>query len=437
MDFSALNQTLDSWINTIARWFGRDFDPVPVAGQGLALVAAYLLAQFFARRSGKWADARFGQRQPGGFRIHAEWQEIFQLIYAVALFWAVTLLAQTAELPYRLLSIASSLFTAWAVIRFTSSAIESPFWSRLTALVLWTLAALNILRWLDPAVKLLDKAALTVGDARLSLLIVVKSLLAFGLLFWGVRLIARLMNAAFARAQGITPSQRVLFQKISVITLYTAAGLVGLNIVGIDLTALAVFSGALGLGVGFGLQKVLSNLISGIILLLDKSVKPGDVIVVAGTYGWVNSLGARCVSVITRDGKEHLIPNENLIAQEVENWSYSDRNVRVHIPIGVSYHSDVQQVKALLLQAAAEHKRVLKYPQPNCLIMGFGDNSIDFELRLWIMDPADGVSNLKSDLYFRIWELFKENGVEIPFPQRDVHLKSDLPPEALAALGAK
>ena len=228
----------------------------------------------------------------------------------------------------------------------------------------------------------------------------------------------------------MTPSQRVLFSKLSNIALYVAAVVIGLNIVGLDLTSLAVFSGALGLGIGFGLQKVVSNLISGIILLMDKSIKPGDVIAVGDSYGWVNSLGARCISVLTRDGKEHLIPNENLITQTVENWSYSDRKVRLHIPIGVSYNSDIHQVRELLLQAVDEHARVLKIPEPRCLITGFGDSSIDFEIRAWIFDPQEGLSNLKSDLFFRVWDLFKEHNIEIPFPQRDIHIKQAAVPAA-------
>ncbi len=153
-------------------------------------------------------------------------------------------------------------------------------------------------------------------------------------------------------------------------------------------------------------------------------VKPGDVVAIGDTYGWVNSLGARCVSVLTRDGKEHLIPNENLITQEVENWSYSDQKVRVHIEVGVSYNSDIHLVKELLLKAIEDHPRVLSDPAPVCLITGFGDSSIDHDIRAWISDPEQGVTNVKSEIYYRIWDLFKEHNIEIPFPQRDIHIKS-------------
>jgi small-conductance mechanosensitive channel len=255
--------------------------------------------------------------------------------------------------------------------------------------------------------------------------LIIKGIFAFALLLWVVSFVSKLLETSFRKAHGLTPSQKVLFSKISTILLYIIAALLGLNIVGLDLTALAAFSGALGLGIGFGLQKVFGNLISGIILLIDKSVKPGDVIAIGDTYGWVNKLGGRCVSVLTRDGKEHLIPNENLITSEVENWSYSDEKIRLHFPIGVSYSSDVHKVKEILLTALEGNKRILALPAPVCLIHEFGESSVNFELRAWIEDPAQGISNVKSEIYFRIWDLFKENKIEIPFPQRDLNIKND------------
>lgn len=216
----------------------------------------------------------------------------------------------------------------------------------------------------------------------------------------------------------------MLFGKLLKIVLFTIAILAGLNTLGIDLTALTVFGGAVGVGLGFGLQKVVSNFVSGLILLLDKSVKPGDVIAIGNTYGWINSLSGRYVSILTRDGTEHLIPNEELITQRVENWSYSNNLVRQRVPVGISYRSDPHQAMALCLPAAAETKRVLSNPAPVCLLTGFGDNAVDLELRFWINDPSQGVGNVKSAVLLNVWDKFKEQGIEIPFPQRDLHLKS-------------
>jgi small-conductance mechanosensitive channel len=208
--------------------------------------------------------------------------------------------------------------------------------------------------------------------------------------------------------------------------------LLAMDILGIDLTALAFFSGAFGLAIGFGLQKTFGNLISGIILLMDRSIKPGDVIAIGDSFGWVNKIGIRAVSIITRDGKEHLIPNENMMTNEVENWSYSSKNVRVRIPVGVAYNSDIKLVEKILLELAKDHSRILKRPEPKVLIKEFGDNSVNFEYRIWIKDPQAGVSNIKSDIMKQIWFEFEEHGVEFPFPQRDVHL--DITKETLAAL---
>jgi small-conductance mechanosensitive channel len=215
-----------------------------------------------------------------------------------------------------------------------------------------------------------------------------------------------------------------LFSKLLKIVLVAIAIVVALQSVGIDLSAFTVFTGALGVGIGFGLQKTVSNLISGVMILMDKSIKPGDVIEVAGTYGWVNSLGSRYASVITRDGIEHLIPNEELITQRVSNWSFSNSEVRVKIPVGVSYNADVRKAMELCLEAAADVERVLDTPKPACLLKGFGDSAVDLELRIWINDPRNGVSNVKSQVLLGVWDRFHAHAIEIPFPQRDIHIKT-------------
>lgn len=218
----------------------------------------------------------------------------------------------------------------------------------------------------------------------------------------------------------------MLITKFVKIVLVLVAVFAALRDIGIDLTGFAVLTGAIGVGIGFGLQKAVANFVSGVTILLDKSIKPGDVISVGDTYGRVHSLGARYVSVITRDGKEYLIPNEELVTQQVVNWSYSSEQVRMKTPIGISYRSDVNQAMTLCLEAADAVKRVLKEPKPVCLLMGFGDNSVDLELRFWIRDPMNGLSNVKSDVLLQVWQKFQKHGIEIPFPQRDLHFKSPL-----------
>jgi len=207
-----------------------------------------------------------------------------------------------------------------------------------------------------------------------------------------------------------------------------AAFFIGVDLLGVDLTAFTVFSGALGLAVGFGLQKTFGNLIAGIILLMDRSIKPGDVIVVGDSFGWVNKIGVRAVSVITRDGKEHLIPNENLMTQEVENWSYSDRNVRVRIPVGIGYDSDLQLAQELMLRAAQESPRVLRNPKPNVWLTAFGENRVEHDILVWISDPESGIGSVKSDVLGRLWRLFRDHGITIPYPQRVIHAPRDAAP---------
>ena len=197
-----------------------------------------------------------------------------------------------------------------------------------------------------------------------------------------------------------------------------------MNTLGVNLSAFAFIGGAIGVGVGFGLQKVVSNLISGVILLLDKSIKPGDVIEVGDSYGRIQSLGARYVSVVTRDGFEYLIPNEDLITQQVINWSFSSKLVRLKIGVGVSYGADIHKAMDLVVEAASGIDRVLTQPGPVCQLKNFGDSSVDLELRIWIADPEKGISNISSALRIAIWDAFQENGIEIPFPQRDLHIKS-------------
>jgi small-conductance mechanosensitive channel len=255
----------------------------------------------------------------------------------------------------------------------------------------------------------------------------VKGFISLGLLLWVAASASRMLETRISRLQDLTPSIQVLLSKLLKITLLTLAVIIAMNSIGIDLTGLALFSGAIGLGIGFGLQKVVSNLISGVILLLDKSIKPGDVIELGETFGWISSLGARYVSVITRDGKEYLIPNEDLITQRVVNWSFSTQFVRQEVKIGVSYDADPHKVRELLANAARKPSRVAADPGPVCHLAGFGDSSLDFVLRFWIRDPRNGVANVRGEVLLAVWDTLKENAIEIPYPHRQIVIRDPLP----------
>ena len=277
---------------------------------------------------------------------------------------------------------------------------------------------------LQPITATLDAVGVNIGKRRLSLLAIITILVTVIALLALVRLANRLVTHAIARSGSFDPTQKLLAQKLAGVVIVIAGFFIGIDLLGIDLTAFAFFSGALGLAVGFGLQKTVGNLIAGIILLMDRSIKPGDVIVVGDSFGWVNKIGVRAVSVVTRDGKEHLIPNENLMTTEVENWSYSDRNVRVRIPVAVAYNCDLKLAQTLMLRAATESPRVLKSPKPNVWLTNYGNDGVEHEILAWISDPESGVGNVRSDVLNRLWYLLKDAGIEIPFAQRDVYVKS-------------
>jgi small-conductance mechanosensitive channel len=305
-----------------------------------------------------------------------------------------------------------------------SRAVNFSRWIGLsTGAITFILILSNAVGGLERVNFVLDRIGVTVGDGRISLWTVLVVCITALALFAVVRIIRQIISHSIQRSSGLDPTQKLLVDKLATIVIMVAAFFIGIDILGIDLTALAFFSGALGLAVGFGMQKTFGNLIAGIILLMDRSIKPGDVIAVGESFGWVNKIGVRAVSIITRDGKEHLIPNENLMTEEVENWSYSSLEVRVHIAVGVSYKCDIRLAQELMVEAALDCPRVLKTPRPKTLLDEFGDSSVNFDVRVWIEDPEEGVSNVRSDILNRVWWKFKENGIEIPFPQRDLHLR--------------
>ena len=289
----------------------------------------------------------------------------------------------------------------------------------------------------------LDAFGFTVGDTRIS----AWSLLVVAVVIIGLFLIARIgskvAHRLFKRLTGLDPGARVLGEKLLSIAIWTFAILVGVDILGIDLTALAVFSGAFGLAVGFGLQKTFGNLLAGIILLMDRSIKPGDVIAVndgvTSTVGQVKRSGLRAVSVTTRDKKEYLIPNENLMINQVENWSYSSREVRIRVPLTISVTSDLELAERLMLEAATSTPRVLKNPPPTVWLTAIAEEGLTFEIRFWIEDPEEGLTNVRSDILKRVWHQFQQDGVELPNrAQRDLSLRdSAVMGELIAALRAK
>ncbi|HEX8127125.1 MAG TPA: mechanosensitive ion channel domain-containing protein [Allosphingosinicella sp.] len=315
---------------------------------------------------------------------------------------------------------------AWAAMLVSGlvRGLQMPRWiaALLAAVTFFALLA-RAAGGLKPITDTLDRVGFTAGETRVSILTALQVLVTLVALYAVVKLLNRVVGHSIHRASGLDATQQLLGQKLASVAILIAAFFIGIDLIGIDLTALAVFSGAFGLAVGFGLQKTFGNLIAGIILLMDRSIKPGDVIVVGESFGNVTKIGVRAVSIVTRDGKEHLIPNENLMTQEVENWSYSSRDVRVHIPVGVAYDCDLPLAQKLMIQAATEAGRVMQNRPPKVWLTAFGESSVDHEILVWISDPEQGVGSVRSEILNRVWKLFRENGIDLPFPQRDLHIK--------------
>jgi small-conductance mechanosensitive channel len=397
-----------------------------------AIILCLLLGRLFARPLAKWLkrilqNRRWDVRLPG--TLFQSLLSILSSLFTILLLRIGAVAIARLELPIFLVDTAARLLTAWVLIRLTTAMLRDSNWARLLLGAAWGIAALHILKLLVPTVNLLDQLAVSLGGVRISLLLLIKGVIVFTVLLKLASSASNLMEKRISDFTELTPSVKVLLSKALKITLLTVAVFVALSSLGINLSAFAFIGGAIGVGVGFGLQKVVSNLVSGVILLLDRSIKPGDVIEIGTTYGRIQSLGARYVSVATRDRMEYLIPNEDLITNQVVNWSFSDKLLRLKITVGVSYNADIHEVIRLMVTAAAGTARVLSDPKPACQLKNFGDSAIDMELRIWINDPENGVANVSSAVRLAIWDTFKKNGIEIPFPQRDVHMISQIQQE--------
>jgi small-conductance mechanosensitive channel len=414
------------WVQSLVAWFNANLATVDTVIE-LGLIAMAAVVAWFAAKGLRTRIETQGQRHARYAILRRLWTTVSRAAFPilwVAIQWILIAVMSALEIRHTAIVVVSSLLMAWIVINVVTVFVANPLWSMFIAVTAWVVAALNILGVLDDTVAILDGASFTLGQLNISALTVVKGTFALGILLWVTALAGQLIEGRIRASSNLTPSIQVLSTKLMRIGLALISFAIALSIVGIDLTVFAVFGGAIGLGLGFGLQKVFGNLVSGFILLLDKSIKPGDVIAVNDYYGRVDSLGARYVSVLTRDGIEHLIPNEELIATRVENWSHSHSLVRIRKTIGVHYKSDVIKARDLCLEAAAEVPRILKDPEPVCQLRDFGDSSVDLEMRFWIDDPMNGRANVISELMLLVWAKFHDADIEIPYPQRDLHLRS-------------
>ncbi|MGG7645437.1 mechanosensitive ion channel domain-containing protein [Rhodovulum sp. YNF3179] len=394
-----------------------------VAILGGIFAAAHVARSLTAPRVNDWLRSREGWPL-WRMRVAVLLRQRIRVIVFVVASWAVYLAMQQMTWPSRsyLIGIAATLATAWLLVGLATKLIRNPLLRGAVLWGAWIYVTLYVLGLTSEIAALLESAAFTLGDFRLSLLTLLKAVVVTVLLLTGARLVTHGVAARVEANRDFSPSMQVLTIKVLQVVLYAAAVLIGLKAVGFDLTSLAVLSGAIGVGLGFGLQKVVSNLVSGMILLLDKSIKPGDVVSLGETFGWINQMGARYVSVLTRDGREYLIPNEDLITNQVVNWSHSNEFVRLDIHFSTSYDDDPHAVRRIAIDAAQTVERVLNHRAPVCHITEFGDSGVHYVLRFWIGDATSGLTNVRGAVYLALWDALKDNGISIPFPQREVRL---------------
>jgi small-conductance mechanosensitive channel len=344
-------------------------------------------------------------------------------VFAVLMTLArVVMLTSTWPSRSYLLSVAANLAFAWLIIRLVTSVIRNEFIVRLVSLSAWLVAALSILGRLDPTVEALDSVSVVLGDLRLTPLLLIKLAVLLAVALWLTNIASNFVESRITRSGDLTPSIQVLLIKMIRLAFMIFAVAVVMSAVGINLSALAIFSGAAGVGIGFGLQKIVANFISGIILLADKSVKPGDLVTIGDSSGRISAMKTRYISVAAGDGREFLIPNEDLVTQKVTNWTYTDKNTLVKVNFGTNYDADPRLVCKLAIDVAAAAPRAIKGKPPNCILVEFAEAGMKFSLTFWIADP-DGMDNVKSDVMLSLWEVFKREGIRVPYPVREIRIR--------------
>lgn len=352
---------------------------------------------------------------------------LFLPLAGIVLLFTADQLSTMAGYDAGLCRIVIKLLFAWIVISLVTQVIGNRLVRNAFAAVIWIIAALSIFGVLGEVSSSLGAAGFSLGEFEITALGVIKGILALGAMLYGAMVLATFVEARLGQTK-LNPASRVLIGKVTRIFLIATALLIAITTAGIDLSVLAVFSGALGLGIGFGLQRGFSNMFSGMMLLMDQSIKPGDVIEVTDptggqtTFGWVTHMGGRHTEIITRDNKSYLIPNEHLITQQVVNWSHGNTLVRLKVEFGVHYDSNPHEVKRIAEEAAVRAARVESEPKPACHMVEFGDSALNFSLRFWIRDAEKGVTNVKGDVMLALWDAFQEQGIKIPYPHREVYL---------------
>ena len=392
---------------------------------GLILVGAGLAFAVNAIVHARIDTSSFAKDWPGPLRLFVR-----TLIGSTAAtVFAVMMVLERAAMvaatwPSRsyLLAVAAKLALAWLIIRLVTSGIRNTFVVRLVSVMAWLAAALSILGKLEPTIEALDSVSIVLGGFKLTPLLLLNFAVILIIALWLANVISNFAESRITQSADLTPSIQVLLVKMIRLGLLVFAVIVAMGAVGINLSALAIFSGAAGVGIGFGLQKIVANFISGIILLVDKSVKPGDLVTIGDNSGRISAMKTRYISVAAGDGREFLIPNEDLVTQKVTNWTYTDKNTLVKVNFATNYDADPRLVCRVAIEIAAGAARALKNKPPNCILTEFAEAGMKFSLTFWIADP-DGMDNVKSEVMLSLWDAFKREGIHVPYPVREIRVR--------------
>ena len=429
---------MQSELNSLWHQMLSDLRQPDIAWQMLVLVACLVLAKLVerlvnVRRLDDVSDGRAWQLGRGGLR-----RVTFPLVTAGLVLAARPLLAQ--QINTSVLSLALPLMFSLAGIRMVFYVLRHSFsgatwlgnFERAFSFIVWGVVAMHIVGILPAVIDVFESVAFTVGKQRLNLWQVIQGIATVMATVLAALWVGGLVDSRLNSAAGLDVNLKEVLSRISKAVLVIVAVLISLPMVGIDLTTLSVFGGALGVGLGLGLQKIASNYVSGFIILLDRSIRIGNIISVESQRGEVTRITTRYTVLRSQLGIESLVPNEQLIGSVVQNESYSDRKVRLSIGIQISYESDVDAAMALMVEAVRAQSRVLAEPAPSAWLKNFAESGIDLELGFWIQDPEEGTGQLRSDINREIWQQFKANGIGIPYPQREVRIINGAAPPAQA-----
>ena len=414
------------YLQMVARSVGAEISsPFFYLQFGLILAAAGIAFAANAALQTRVDKGSLASRWPLPLRrlAHVLTESFSTVVFAILVIVArIAMVHSTWPSRSYMLVVAAKLAIAWLIIRIVTSVIRNEFLVKLISISAWLIAALSVINQLDPAVDALDSISIVLGGLRLTPLLVIKLGLILIAALWLTNVASNFAENRINQSTDLTPSIQVLLVKMIRIGLLIVAVAVALGAVGINLSALAVFSGAVGVGIGIGLQKIVANFISGIILLADKSVKPGDLVTIGDSSGRISAMKTRYISVAAGDGREFLIPNEDLVTQKVTNWTYTDKNTLVKVNFSTNYDSDPRRVCQLAVEIAAAAPRGIKSKPPNCILTEFAETGMKFSLTFWIADP-DGMDNVKSEVMLSLWETFKREGIKVPYPVRELRVR--------------